>query len=174
MRTSLTLALGAIGAVAAAIGPAAAADNLGSVVRELNQILNPDDARRMEEQARRNHRIEEERYWHNYGAGLEQQRRGPGSGAGPQYGRRIDADEARRLEAQARRNGRFEEERYWHNYLAGLEAPRPGPREEVAPRGREDRITADEARRLEDRARREGHWDEARYWAAYRSGLERR
>ena len=40
------------------------------MVRTLNNVLNPDDARRLEDQARRNGRLQEERYWHDYRAGL--------------------------------------------------------------------------------------------------------
>jgi hypothetical protein len=141
MRAYLTCAVGAASVVAAAFAPAMAADNLNSVVRTLNAVLNPEDARRYEDQARRNHRPEEERYWHNYGAGLEQQRGGgPGfrgdNGPGPGPGGR----------------------------------PGPGPSAGPGP----GRIGPEEAARLEDRARREGHWDEARYWASYRAGLQGR
>ncbi|HZK88982.1 MAG TPA: hypothetical protein VFC56_02445 [Stellaceae bacterium] len=169
MRAYLTCALGAAGVVAVAFAPPASADNLNSVVRSLNAVLNPDDARRLEDQSRREGRRDEERYWHNYGAGLEQQR-----GGRPQYAAPTSADQARRLEEQAHRDGRWEEERYWHNYGAGLEAPRPGYRGDAEPRDRQARIGPEDAYRLEQQARREGHWDEARYWAAYRSGLEGR
>src|SRR5665213_1404676 len=124
MRAYLTCALGAAGVVAVAFAPPASADNLNSVVRSLNAVLNPDDARRLED--------------------------------------------------QSRREGRRDEERYWHNYGAGLEAPRPGYRGDAEPRDRQARIGPEDAYRLEQQARREGHWDEARYWAAYRSGLEGR
>jgi hypothetical protein len=171
MRASLTCALGAAGlAVVGWMQPVAAADNLNSVIRTMNAVLNPDDARRYEDQARRDGRPEEERYWHNYGAGLEQQRGGPRPAAAAG---RVGPDEARRLEEQAHRAGRWDEERYWHNYLAGLQGPtRTDYRGEAGPRERG--IGPDEASRLEARARAEGHWDEARYWAAYRQGLEGR
>src|SRR3954453_11049167 len=45
------------------------------MVRPLNAIVNPGDAWRLEDQARRYHRTNEERYWRNCGAGLAQQRR---------------------------------------------------------------------------------------------------
>jgi len=41
------------------------------MVRTLNNVLNPGDAQRLEDQARRNHRPQEERYWRDYRAGLE-------------------------------------------------------------------------------------------------------
>jgi hypothetical protein len=46
------------------------AQNLNDVVRGLNNVLNPNDARRLEEQAYQNGRSDEQRYWHDYGAGL--------------------------------------------------------------------------------------------------------
>jgi hypothetical protein len=49
----------------------ARAQGLNDVVRGLNAVLNPDDARRLEEQAYRNGRSDEQRYWHDYRAGLE-------------------------------------------------------------------------------------------------------
>lgn len=177
MRASLTCALGAAGLLAA-IGwtQPAAADNLNSVIRTMNSVLNPEDARRYEDQARREGRPEDERYWHNYGAGLEQQRGGPRPGYAPAAGYaqgRVTPDEARRFEDQAHRQGRWEEERYWHNYLIGLGGPpRTDYRGEAGPRDRG--IGPEEASRLEARARAEGHWDEARYWASYRAGLEGR
>lgn len=179
MRKSLLWVVGAAGVTAAGLSAPAAADDVNSVVRTLNAIMNPGDAQRLEEQAHRNGRYDEERYWHNYGAGLEQQHRGGGYGearpaygeARPAYGGRIGPNEARALEDQARREGNWDSVRYWHNYAAGLEAPRgpaPDRREEVR---YGDRIGPEQAERLEEQARRAGRWDEARYWAAYRAGL---
>jgi hypothetical protein len=170
MRASLTCALGVASLAAIGWAQPASADNLNSVMRTMNAVVNPDDARRNEDQARRAGRPDEERYWHNYGAGLEQQRGGPrpASAAG-----HVTPDEARRLEEQAHRAGRGDEERYWHNYLAGLGGPtRTDYRSEAGPRDRG--IGPDEASRLEARARAEGRPDEVRYWAAYRQGLEGR
>src|SRR5437762_5930076 len=64
-------------ALAAAPRPASAQD-VNRVVRTLDRILNPEDARRYEERARRSHRAEEEHYWRDYRAGLEAQRYEPG------------------------------------------------------------------------------------------------
>ena len=47
------------------------AQNLNDMVRTLNNIVNPSDAQRLEDQARRNGRVQEERYWHDYRAGLD-------------------------------------------------------------------------------------------------------
>jgi hypothetical protein len=41
------------------------------MVRTLNNIVNPSDAQRLEDQARRNGRVQEERYWRDYRAGLD-------------------------------------------------------------------------------------------------------
>ena len=126
MRASLACFVGAAGIVTAGlVSPASAADDLNSVVRTLNAVLNPGDARRFEDQARRNGRADEERYWHNYGAGLEEQRRGGPQRSEERRPDRIGPEEARRLEEQARRNGRREDERYWHNYAAGFEVRAP-------------------------------------------------
>ena len=46
------------------------AQNLNDMVRGLNSVLNPNDARRLEDQAYQNGRWDEQRYWHDYGAGL--------------------------------------------------------------------------------------------------------
>jgi hypothetical protein len=56
-------------AVVSGAGPAHA-QNLNDMVRGLNNVLNPNDARRLEEQAYQNGRSDEQRYWHDYGAGL--------------------------------------------------------------------------------------------------------
>jgi hypothetical protein len=47
------------------------AQSVNDMVRTLNNVLNPGDAQRLEDQARRNGRPQEERYWRDYRAGLE-------------------------------------------------------------------------------------------------------
>ena len=42
------------------------AQSVNDMVRTLNNIVNPGDAQRLEDQARRNDRPQEERYWHDY------------------------------------------------------------------------------------------------------------
>jgi hypothetical protein len=116
MRASLSGVLSAAVIVAAGWASPAPAEDLNSVV------LNLDDARRFEEQSRRLGRTDEEHYWHNYAAGLEA---APGGGS-QQHGvgesaSRIGPEEARRLEEQASRNGLRDDQHYWHNYAAGLE-----------------------------------------------------
>src|SRR5215469_10653801 len=117
--------IGAASAVAIAVGSPASADSVKSVVRTLNAIVNPEDAWRLEDQARRYHRPNEERYWRDYGAGLEQQRRERGEAVPPRggwhgYSIPIDPDEASRLRYQARRDGHLAEEHYWARYRQGL------------------------------------------------------
>jgi hypothetical protein len=47
------------------------AQGVNDMVRTLNNVLNPGDAQRLEDQARRNGRLPEERYWRDYRAGLD-------------------------------------------------------------------------------------------------------
>jgi hypothetical protein len=153
-RMRLWCAAGVVGLIAAASGPqSASAQNLQSVIRTLDNVLNPNDARRFEDQARRNGRADEERYWRDYRAGLETRR--PERGIGP--------DEARRFEEQSRRNHRADEERYWRDYRAGFETRRP-----------ERGIGPDEAYRFEEQSRRNHRAEEERYWRDYRAGLDGR
>lgn len=162
MRARLCCLAGLVGLIAAAAGPQPAlAQDVNRIVRTLNTILNPGDAQRLEDRARREGREDEERYWRDYRAGLEH-RHSEREGA---YARpdQIGPDEARRLEEQSRRNRRSEEERYWRNYRAGL-----------APQNAEPGIRADEARRFEEQSRRNHRLDEERYWREYRAGLETR
>ena len=126
MRAVAVWLVGAVGTVAIAVGCPASAENLKSVVRTLNAIVNPEDAWRLEDQARRHDRRNEERYWRDYGAGLEQQRRERGEAVPPhrewrQYSAPIDPDEAYRLQYQARRDGHINEDRYWARYREGLQ-----------------------------------------------------
>ena len=130
MRRVVVCLIGAVSAVAIAFGFPASADSLKSVVRTLNAIVNPEDAWRLEDQARHHDRPNEERYWRNYGAGLEQQRRERGEAVPPhgewqRYSTPIDPDEAHRLQDQARRDGHLGEEHYWARYRKGLDEGGP-------------------------------------------------
>jgi len=130
MRRVAICLSGAISTVAIALLSPASADSLKSAVRTLNAIINPEDAWRLEDQARRYNRPGEAHYWRNYGAGLEQQRRERGQPVPPrgewhQYSTPIDPDEAHRLQNQARRDGHFREEHYWARYRNGLEEHGP-------------------------------------------------
>ncbi len=71
MRAPLTIGLA--GLLALALAPQAPAEDLNRTLRAVGAILHPEDARRFEEQAHRNGRRDEERYWHEYGAGLQRQ-----------------------------------------------------------------------------------------------------
>jgi hypothetical protein len=63
---------GLVGLVAAVPGAhTGSAQNLNDMVRTLNNVINPGDARRLEDQARRNGQPQEERYWRDYRAGLD-------------------------------------------------------------------------------------------------------
>jgi hypothetical protein len=61
------------------------AQSMNDMVRTLNNVLNPSDAQRLQDQARRNGRPQEERYWRDYRAGLDS----------PDRGRRDDRDRDR-------------------------------------------------------------------------------
>ena len=150
----------------------ASAQDVNRIVRTLNAVLNPQDAMRLEERARREGREEEERYWRDYRAGLEQQQHERQGAYARGYRdrdrpyREIGPDEARRFEEDSRRRRRFEEERYWRDYRAGL-APRPD-----GDRGSRE-IGPDAARRYEEQARRNHRYEEERYWRDYRFGFDR-
>ena len=61
---------GLIGFLAVMPGAGSAcAQSLNDVVRGINNVLNPNDARRLEEQAYQHGRWDEQRYWHDYRAG---------------------------------------------------------------------------------------------------------
>lgn len=137
MRTKWFYVAGIAGVVtigASAPGPASAQD-VNRIIGTLNAIVNPQDAARLEERARREGREEERHYWRDYRAGLEHRRAEP-EGAhdqpyrdGYRQGHQLGAEDARRYEEDARRRHRNEEERYWRDYRTGLgEAPAPGER----------------------------------------------
>src|SRR5206468_8678719 len=63
---------GLVGLLAAVPGTrTGSAQSVNDMVRTLNNVLNPGDAPRLEDQARRNGRLQEERYWRDYRAGLD-------------------------------------------------------------------------------------------------------
>ena len=68
----LLCGVGVVGLVAMIPGArTGSAQNLNDMVRTLNKIVNPGDAQRLEDQARRNGRVQEERYWRDYRVGLD-------------------------------------------------------------------------------------------------------
>lgn len=124
MRVSKVSLLVAPVLLAMSFGPPASAENLRSVVRTLNAIVNPEDAWRLEDQARRYHYQEEARYWHGYADGLERQRRERGEPVFEYHGwsgyqTPIDPEEAYRLQYQAHRFGHPDAEGYWRRYGEG-------------------------------------------------------
>lgn len=117
---------GAAALVVANFGTPALAENLKSVVRTLNPIVDPEDAWRLEDQARRYHQRNEEQYWHGYARGLQEQRQERGERVPEYHGwyrydRPIDPDEAYRLQDQAQRFGHPAAQDYWRRYREGLE-----------------------------------------------------
>lgn len=117
---------GAVALLIVSFGPLASAENLQSVVRTLNAIVNPEDAWRLEDQARHYQRHDEARYWHGYADGLERQRRGRGEPVPEYHGwggyqTPIGPDEAHRMEDQAGRFGYPDARDYWRRYREGLE-----------------------------------------------------
>jgi hypothetical protein len=78
------------------------AQGVGDVVRGLNAVINPGDAQRLEDQARRNNRPAEERYWRDYRTGLETPDRSRDTGARRDYGdRRFDPNDPRTFRSDA-------------------------------------------------------------------------
>ena|SRR6266550_2412168 len=68
----LLCGVGLVGLLAVAPGVrTVSAQNVNDMVRTLNNMVNPGDAQRLEDQARRNGRPQEERYWRDYRAGLD-------------------------------------------------------------------------------------------------------
>ena len=65
----LLIGLGVAGLAGSPLAPEARAQNLERFIE--GAILHREDARRYEERAHREHRPEEERYWHSYGEGME-------------------------------------------------------------------------------------------------------
>ena len=125
MRAGLCCLAGLAGLVAIASAPQpGSAQELNRIVRTLDAVLNPQDAQRLEERARREGREDEGRYWRDYRAGLEHrppEREERRYGEGERGYREIGAEDARRLEERSRRNHRAAEERYWRDDRAGLE-----------------------------------------------------
>jgi len=118
---SMQLLLCSVGLVGLlAIVPTArpgSAQNVNDMVRTLNNIVNPGDAQRLEDQARRNGRPQEERYWHDYRAGLDSPDRyrrdyGPDYRNGPDYRRGGDGysgDSGYRRDYRDQRDYRYDQ-----------------------------------------------------------------
>lgn len=68
----LVFGIGLVGLLALVPGArTGSAQSVNEMVRTLNNIINPSDAQRLEDQAGQNGRVQEERYWHDYRAGLD-------------------------------------------------------------------------------------------------------
>ena len=65
----LLMMIGLAGVLAVTAAPLAQAADLGKI---MHAITDPHEAQQYEEQAHRNNRPDEERYWHQYGQGLQQ------------------------------------------------------------------------------------------------------
>jgi hypothetical protein len=62
---------GAVGLMSTLFAHPLSAQGVGDIVRGFNNVNNPSDAQRLEDQARRNKRPAEERYWRDYRTGLD-------------------------------------------------------------------------------------------------------
>jgi hypothetical protein len=81
------------------------AQGVSDIVRGLNAVINPGDAQRLEDQARRNNQPAEERYWRDYRSGLETPDRSRDTGPRRDYGdRRFDPSDPRAFRSEAAMN----------------------------------------------------------------------
>ena len=98
----LLYAAGAVGLASAVTQHPLSAQGVGDIVRGLNTVINPGDAQRLEDQARRNNQPAQERYWRDYRTGLETPDRGRDTGAPRDYGdRRFDPSDPRTFRSDA-------------------------------------------------------------------------
>src|SRR5258707_14041847 len=67
----LVYTAGAVGLMSALSAHPLSAQGVGDIVRGLNNVINPNDAQRLEDQASRNNQPAEERYWRDYRTGLD-------------------------------------------------------------------------------------------------------
>jgi len=78
------------------------AQGVSDIVRGLNAVINPSDAQRFEDQARRNNQPAQERYWRDYRSGLETPDRNRDTGPRRDYGdRRFDPSDPRAFRSDA-------------------------------------------------------------------------
>src|SRR5712671_7192673 len=78
------------------------AQGVGDIARGLNAVINPGDAQRLEDQARRNNRPAEERYWRDYRTGLETPDRSRDGGVRhDDRDRRFDPSDPRTFRSEA-------------------------------------------------------------------------
>jgi hypothetical protein len=129
-----------LGAVGVLFTQPVSAQGVGDIVRNLNAVINPSDAQRYEDQARRNHQPAEERYWRDYRTGLESPDRTRDTGPRRDYGdRRFDPGDPRTFRSDAAIN---------------LELDRLSPNEQRRYRSMSDRERRDFDAQLADDAQR--------------------
>src|SRR5262245_17725106 len=91
-----------VGLMSALAAHPSSAQGVSDIVRGLNAVINPSDAQRFEDQARRNNRPAEERYWRDYRTGLETPDRTRDTGPRRDYGgRRFDPGDPRTFRSNA-------------------------------------------------------------------------
>jgi hypothetical protein len=103
----LVYTVGAVGLMSALSAFPLSAQGISDIVRGLNNVINPNDAQRLEDQARRNNRPAEERYWRDYRTGLDSPDRYRDTGVRRDYGdrreptSRFDASDPRSFRSDA-------------------------------------------------------------------------
>jgi len=101
----LLYAAAAVGLASTVTPHPLSAQGVGDIVRGLNAVINPADAQRLEDQARRNKQPAEERYWRDYRTGLETPDRSRDTSARRDYGdRRFDPNDPRSFRSDAALN----------------------------------------------------------------------
>jgi hypothetical protein len=91
-----------VGLMSALSAHPGSAQGVSDIVRGLNAVINPGDAQRLEDQARRNNRPAEERYWRDYRTGLEAPDRSRDTGVRRDYGgRHFDPSDPRTFRSDA-------------------------------------------------------------------------
>jgi hypothetical protein len=108
----LLYSLGVVALMTVSSAQPSSAQGVGDIVRGLNAVINPGDAQRLKDQARRNNQPAEERYWRDYRTGLETPDRSRDTGARRDYGdrsrdygdRRFDLGDPRTFRSDAALN----------------------------------------------------------------------
>src|ERR1700720_4871615 len=91
-----------VGLLSALTAHPLSAQGVTDIVRSLNAVINPGDTQRLEDQARRNNRPAEERYWRDYRTGLESHDRTGDTGPRRDYGdHRFDPGDPRTFRSSA-------------------------------------------------------------------------
>ena len=102
INPKLLYVAGVIGLASTVAPHSLSAQGVSDIVRTLNAVINPGDAQRLEDQARRNNQPAEERYWRDYRAGLETHDRSRDTYSRRDYGdRRFDPADPRSFRSDA-------------------------------------------------------------------------